>query len=138
MYNKTTTQKTSAYSIQGACTEHRLQTLRNAIGNTVSIPIQCNVSSSFCMNMIKFVRTLWRDGEETGIIRDNKGRKKQIMIVKFVGKLFLTCLFGSASKRASFFKNVMPYTMVKNRDLVLHANRKCNFCADYCGNAKQV
>ena len=30
------------------------------------------------MNMIKFAGALWRGGEETGISRDTKGRKKQI------------------------------------------------------------
>ena len=53
---------------------HRLKTLRNGIGNAISIPIHCNVSSSFHMNMIKFARALSR-GDETGLSRDTKGPK---------------------------------------------------------------
>ena len=40
---------------------HRLKTVRNGIGNAISIPIQCNVVTLFCMNMIEYtIRMLIR------------------------------------------------------------------------------
>ena len=37
---------------------HRLKTLRNGIGNAISISITSHVPSSFRMNFIKFARAL--------------------------------------------------------------------------------
>ena len=84
------------------------------------------------MNMIKFARALSRGDEEIGLSRDTKGRKKQIMIVKVVGKLVCSEARPneSAFKRYALYNGETPGFSL--------ANRKCNFCPDYCGNAEQV
>ena len=56
---------------------HRLKTYGTGLETLYPFPpIQCNVSSSYRINMIKFVEALSRGVEETGLSIDTKDRKK--------------------------------------------------------------
>ena len=68
------------------------------------------------MNMIKFAWALWRGGEETGISRDTKDRKNYDCKIR---REALSSLSVRKCVQTSQLLNVMPYTTVKNLDLVL-------------------
>ena len=84
------------------------------------------------MNMIKFTQALPWGNEDTGLRLDTKGRKKQIMIVRVVGKL----VCSEARPNEPAFKCYALYNS-QTPGFSL-ANRKCNFCSDYFGNAEHV
>ena len=67
--------------------------------------------------MIKFARSLWRGGEETGISRP-KIEKKAHDDCK-IRLEALSSLYVRKRVQTSQLLNVMSYTMVKNLDLVL-------------------
>ena len=80
------------------------------------------------MNMIKFARALSRGDEETSLTETPKVGKKQIMILKVVGKL----VCSEARPNEPAFKLALCNCETPGFSL---ANRKCNICS---GNAEQV